>query len=49
MPGFRIAGHIHEGYGATTNGTTTFIQASTCTHDYKPTNPPILFDLPYKG
>jgi len=48
-PLFHIAGHIHEGYGATTNGTTTFIQASTCTYDYKPTNPPILFDLPYKG
>ena len=47
-PLFHIAGHIHEGYGVTTNGTTTFINASTCTGSYKPTHPPILFDLPYK-
>ncbi|XP_013381694.1 metallophosphoesterase MPPED2 [Lingula anatina] len=46
QPKYHIFGHIHEGYGVTTDGTTTFINASTCTLRYKPTNPPILFDLP---
>ena len=47
-PLFHIFGHIHEGYGATTNGTTTFVNASTCTLSYKPHNPPLVFDLPVK-
>ena len=28
-PLFHVFGHIHEGYGATTNGATVFINAST--------------------
>ena len=47
-PIFHIFGHIHEGYGATTNGTTTFVNASTCTLSYKPDNPPLVFDLPIR-
>jgi len=47
-PLYHIFGHIHEGYGATTNGITTFINASTCTLGYKPTHGPIVFDLPPK-
>lgn len=29
-----------------TDGYTSFINASTCTISYQPTNPPIVFDLP---
>ena len=45
-PAYHVFGHIHEGYGATTNGTTTFVNASTCTVRYQPDNPPLVFDLP---
>jgi len=41
-----VAGHVHEGYGVTTEGATLYVNASTCTHAYRPTNPPIVFDLP---
>jgi len=47
-PLYHVFGHIHESYGITTNETTTFINASTCTHSYRPNNPPIVFDLPRK-
>ena len=47
-PLFHVFGHIHEGYGATTNGSTVFVNASTCTFAYQPTNPPLVFDLPAK-
>ena len=47
-PLFHIFGHIHEGYGATTNGSTIFVNASSCTLSYKPSNPPLVFDLPAK-
>ena len=30
----------------TTDGHTKFINASTCTLRYKPTNPPVVFDYP---
>jgi Icc-related predicted phosphoesterase len=44
------AGHIHEGFGATTNGETTFINASTCNYRYDRynLNPPIVFDVATK-
>jgi len=42
----QICGHIHEGYGHTMDGQTVLINASTCTVEYKPTNPPIVFDAP---
>ncbi|XP_045171224.2 metallophosphoesterase MPPED2-like isoform X2 [Mercenaria mercenaria] len=45
-PKYHVYGHIHEGYGIRTDGTTTFINASTCTHSYDPTNPAIVFDVP---
>jgi hypothetical protein len=45
-PIYHIFGHIHESYGITTNDTTTFINASTCTYSYRPDNEPIVFDLP---
>ncbi|XP_002740401.2 metallophosphoesterase domain-containing protein 1-like [Saccoglossus kowalevskii] len=45
-PKYHIFGHIHEGYGISTDGVTTYINASICTFNYRPTNLPIIFDLP---
>ena len=47
-PLLHVFGHIHEGYGATTNGITTFINASSCTLQYKATQGALVFDLPRK-
>lgn len=44
-PKFHVFGHIHEGYGVTSDRYTTFINASTCTRRYLPTNAPIVFDF----
>jgi len=41
-----LFGHIHESYGMSADDVTLFVNASTCTHGYRPTNPPIVFDLP---
>lgn len=46
-PRVHVFGHIHEGYGHWTNGKTLFVNASTCNFDYRPTNRPILFFLPF--
>jgi Icc-related predicted phosphoesterase len=40
-----ISGHIHEGYSTNIIGDTTFINASTCTRSYIPSNKPIVVDL----
>eukprot|EP00736_Rhodelphis_marinus_P014242 Rmarinus@m.20050 len=45
-PKLHVFGHIHEGYGATTNGETVFINASYCNDRYNPTNLPVVFDVP---
>lgn len=45
-PKYHIFGHIHEGYGVSTDGTTVFVNASTCTFNYRPVNPPVCFDFP---
>ena len=45
-PKYHIYGHIHEGYGVTTDGHTNYVNASTCNSQYKAVNPPIVFDLP---
>ncbi|XP_068698120.1 metallophosphoesterase MPPED2-like [Montipora foliosa] len=45
-PKYHIFGHIHEGYGITTDGITTFVNASSLTVQYRPFHPPIVFDLP---
>ncbi len=47
-PKVHVFGHIHEGYGVSSDGVTDFINASTCTFRYRPTNPPIVFELPGK-
>ena len=39
-------GHCHEGYGATSDGTTIFVNSSTCDHDYNPRHPAIVIDVP---
>lgn len=44
-PKYHIFGHIHEGYGVTTDGVTKFINASTCNVSYNPMNLPIVFDF----
>jgi Icc-related predicted phosphoesterase len=44
-PKLHIFGHIHEGYGQLHKDGTTYINASSCTGAYKPTNPPIVIDL----
>ena len=44
-PRFHIFGHIHEDPGASSDGTTTFINASTCTYNYKPSQPVLVFDI----
>jgi Icc-related predicted phosphoesterase len=44
-PGVHIFGHIHEGYGITSNGVTTFINASSCDHLYRSVNPPVVYEL----
>ncbi|KAL6480831.1 hypothetical protein MHYP_G00118640 [Metynnis hypsauchen] len=48
-PKLHVYGGIHEGYGLMTDGFTTFINSSTCTVSFQPTNPPIIFDLPNPG
>ncbi len=40
-----VFGHIHEGYGKYVQASTTFVNASTCTERYEPTNPPIVVDI----
>ena len=42
----QVFGHIHEGYGGTTDGTTAFLNASTSNLQYKQRNPPLVFDVP---
>ena len=45
-PKYHIFGHIHETYGQTSDAQTRFINASVCTLNYQPINPPIFFDYP---
>lgn len=48
-PEFCIYGHIHEGYGATFDGVTHYINASSCTHSYRCENSPLVFDVLPRG
>lgn len=48
-PLYHIFGHIHEGYGQTTDGYTQYINASTCNGRYHPNQEPVVFDLPVRG
>ncbi|XP_002166072.3 metallophosphoesterase domain-containing protein 1 isoform X1 [Hydra vulgaris] len=44
-PKLHVFGHIHEAYGVWTDGTTTFVNASICDLQYKPSHLPIIVDL----
>lgn len=44
-PKYHIFGHIHEGYGITTNTHTTFINASICNVGLQTVNKPIVFQV----
>eukprot|EP01086_Lenisia_limosa_P012395 TRINITY_DN40718_c0_g1_i1.p1 TRINITY_DN40718_c0_g1~~TRINITY_DN40718_c0_g1_i1.p1 ORF type:complete len:263 (+),score=25.54 TRINITY_DN40718_c0_g1_i1:111-791(+) len=48
QPLYHVFGHNHLGYGASSDGKTTFINASICTEKYEATNKPWVFDLPYR-
>uniref|UniRef100_A0A1I7RRW3 Metallophos domain-containing protein n=2 Tax=Bursaphelenchus xylophilus TaxID=6326 RepID=A0A1I7RRW3_BURXY len=45
-PKYHVFGHVHQRHGATTNGKTTFINASICDHKLNTIYPPIIFDVP---
>lgn len=45
-PRFHVFGHIHEGYGMTTDGQTVFVNAAICDVRYRPVNAPLIFDIP---
>ena len=45
-PKAHVFGHIHEGYGVTTDGQTLYMNASTCNFHYMPFNAPLVLDLP---
>ncbi|XP_050300876.1 UPF0046 protein T07D4.2 [Anthonomus grandis grandis] len=47
-PKYHIFGHIHEGYGVSSDGKIIFINASTCDINYIPSNLPMVFDIPLK-
>ena len=44
-PRLVVTGHIHEDYGRYSLGNTEIINASSCTLDYRPVNPPIIVEL----
>ncbi len=44
-PKYHISGHIHCGYGTTTNGDTIFINPSTANEAYQMVNKPIIFNI----
>ena len=47
-PLLAVFGHIHEARGAWTDGSTTYLNASSVNIDYKPVFKPIIIDLPKK-
>ena len=40
-----VFGHIHCGYGIEQRAGTTFVNASICDEDYRPSRPPLVVDL----
>ncbi|XP_005107305.1 metallophosphoesterase MPPED2 [Aplysia californica] len=45
-PKYFVCGHIHEGYGIRSDGTTTYINAAVCNKNYRPVHAPVVFDFP---
>jgi len=46
-PRIHLVGHIHDGYGVSSDGTTLFVNASSCTFNYNTDNPCIVINLPH--
>ena len=44
-PVLNVFGHIHEAYGSMVKGETLFVNGSTCTRRYVPSNKPIIIKL----
>ncbi|XP_050420013.1 metallophosphoesterase MPPED2-like [Adelges cooleyi] len=44
-PKYHVFGHVHEGYGVTTDGNIIYMNASSCNLRYLPVNRPIVFDI----
>ena len=44
-PQLFLFGHIHDGYGVKKTNDTLFVNCSTCTEDYVPTNSPVIIDI----
>ncbi|KAK1123933.1 hypothetical protein K0M31_006963 [Melipona bicolor] len=44
-PKYHVFGHIHEGYGISSDGKIIYVNASTCDLNYLPSNPPVVFDI----
>lgn len=42
---YHIFGHIHHSHGTYNDGKTIFVNASICTEEYKPLNPPIVIEV----
>lgn len=40
-----VFGHIHEAYGTQTQGSRIYANACSCDLDYRPVNPPLVFEL----
>ncbi len=45
-PRYHLFGHIHEAFGTSSDGTTTFVNASTLDFRYRTTHPPVVIDYP---
>ncbi|CAA90405.3 UPF0046 protein T07D4.2 [Caenorhabditis elegans] len=45
-PKYHVFGHIHEGYGCTTDGYTKFINCCMCNENLDLKNEPVIFDIP---
>lgn len=45
QPLVHVFGHVHEGYGVTADGITSFVNASSCNFRYRCINPAIVFDV----
>ncbi|XP_050423284.1 UPF0046 protein C25E10.12 [Adelges cooleyi] len=44
-PKYHVFGHVHEGYGISTDGKIIYINASSCDLQYLPVHHPIVFDV----
>ncbi|MCP4655694.1 MAG: metallophosphoesterase [bacterium] len=45
-PRYHLFGHIHEAYGTTSDGTTTYVNASICDLAYRPVHSPVVLSYP---